>query len=115
MNEFDRDLLIYAAKAAGIQYTISVNGAFLIAPYMNPLTKVSWNPLEDDGDAFRLAVKLNISIGFGIFATQINCEIYDWAEDEVLVEWKEDGRKDPYAATRRAIVRAAAEIGRRMV
>lgn len=98
----DRELLELAAKAAGYwNYTYNC--------YEGP---VSWNPLTDDGDAFRLAVKLNINIGFGIFATQINCEIYDWAEDEVLVEWKENGRKDPLAATRRAIVRAAAEIGK---
>ena len=55
----DRELLALAAKAAGIQYTISENGAFLIAPYTNPLAKVSWNPLQSDGDALRLAVKLN--------------------------------------------------------
>jgi hypothetical protein len=73
-----------------------------------------WNPLTNDGDALRLAVKLEISIAFGVHATTINCEVYDWAEDEVLIDWKEDGRKDPLAATRRAIVRAAAEIGRSM-
>jgi hypothetical protein len=30
------------------------------------------------------------------------------------LEWVDGGRDDPYAATRRAIVRAAAEIGRSM-
>lgn len=51
-----------------------------------------WSPLTDDGDALRLAVKLRIEVcskGMEAFG-------------------------DPYAATRRAIVRAAAEIGRSM-
>jgi hypothetical protein len=98
----DRELLELAAKACGLEEAkmrIEFN---------------QWNPLTDDGDALRLAVKLKISIAFGIHATTINCEVYDWAEDEVLIDWKEDGRKDPYAATRRAITRAAAEIGRSM-
>jgi hypothetical protein len=106
----DRELLELAAKAAGI-------AGFWVDDGLNTgsnATPTVWNPITDDGDALRLAVKLNINIGFGIFATQINCEIYDWAEDEVLIDWKEDGRKDPYTATRRAIVRAAAEIGRNM-
>lgn len=101
----DRELLELAAKAAGIQYTISENGAFLIAPYTNPLAKVSWNPLTDDGDAFRLAVKLRMSVK--------NTEI----RASVIVEhgWvvtTEPHNNDPLAATRRAIVRAAAEIGK---
>lgn len=108
MNEFDRDLLIYAAKAAGIQYTISVNGAFLIAPYMNPLTKVSWNPLEADGDAFRLAVKLGLKLN--VCVTSGSAQVGGIG---TFVEVDFDD--DPLAATRRAIVRAAAEIGRRMV
>ena len=99
----DRELLELAAKAAGRGDHWWVGD-----------THLKWNPLTDDGDALRLAVKLEISIAFGVHATTINCEVYDWAEDEVLIDWKEDGRKDPLAATRRAIVRAAAEIGRSM-
>jgi hypothetical protein len=98
----DKELLELASKACGLEESkmrIEFN---------------QWNPLDDDGDALRLAVKLEISIAFGIHATTINCEVYDWAEDEVLIDWQEDGRKDPLAATRRAITRAAAEIGRSM-
>lgn len=120
----DKEMLEYAAKAAGIKVPtkedypwayIDNHGIHRDISCGGDGTRMShWNPLTDDGDALRLVVKLNISIGFGIFATQINCEIYDWAEDEALVEWKEDGRKDPLAATRRAIVRAAAEVGRKL-
>ncbi len=54
-----------------------------------------WNPLTDDGDALRLAVALGLTARMSY-----NGQDYEAAN------------KDPYAATRRAIVRAAAEIGR---
>jgi hypothetical protein len=64
-----------------------------------------WNPLTDDADALRLAVKLRLVLfleipRIGIGPRMDGPEVYlDEGEDE-------------YAATRRAIVRAAAEIGR---
>ena len=59
-----------------------------------------WNPLTDDGDALRLAVKLRINVE----------PVYVWHGP-----WTNGGTlEDPYAATRRAIVRAAAEIGKEM-
>ena len=60
-----------------------------------------WNPLTDDGDALRLAVKLSIfdSTAFHHYKA---LSLFGTPEH------------DPYAATRRAIVRAAAEIGRAM-
>ena len=63
-----------------------------------------WNPLTDDGDALRLAVKLSITpqnYGCGCIAVSIDGD----------VRCDEMNADDPYAATRRAIVRAAAEIG----
>ena len=53
-----------------------------------------WNPLTDDGDALRLTVKLGIDIS------------------KSQVDYWDKNSTDPYAATRRAIVRAAAEIGK---
>lgn len=53
-----------------------------------------WNPIDSDGDALRLAVHLGIDIA------KVQAKFYDKSST------------DPYAATRRAIVRAAAEIGR---
>jgi hypothetical protein len=67
-----------------------------------------WNPLTDDGDALRLAVKLNLALSIE--------EGQSWAHHVEVFQGspvQHDG-KDPYAATRRAIVRAAAEIGRNM-
>ena len=73
-----------------------------------------WNPLSDDGDALRLAVKLNLSIDTNWYNSDA-C----WLTDKSIVSSfdsveEEPHNDDPYAATRRAIVRAAAEIGRRM-
>jgi hypothetical protein len=58
-------------------------------------------------------VKLNLNIRFD--ATENGPEVHAYAEwhDELSeVEIKEVYERDPYAATRRAIVRAAAEIGK---
>lgn len=65
---------------------------------------VGFSPLTDDGDALRLAVKLlfEIDMGRGCIAIRHSTGI------KIL----EAFNHDPYAATRRAIVRAAAEIGR---
>lgn len=66
-----------------------------------------WNPLTDDGDALRLAVRLNISF---MVASPYSYAGVSFDESEKVCEKHKDS--DPYAATRRAIVRAAAEIGK---
>ena len=60
------------------------------------------NPLERDDLALRLAVKLGL------------LHLDDLNVDCALVDDRHDFQADPYAATRLAIVRAAAEIGRQM-
>ena len=100
----DRELLELAAKAAGIEAAWS-DGEGLVcrndAGY-----RYFWNPLTDDGDALRLAVKLKIDIRPSMCgSSKFRYAVYDgntYGEVD----------SDPYAATRRAIVRAAAEIGR---
>lgn len=105
----DRDLLELAAKAAGLD-THWGNGwqadtMFRSLPRPNsPLVaNVEWNPLTDDGDALRLAVKLGIDTVTGGGRTIAYCQGLQ------ACEYHGD---DPYAATRLAIVRAAAAIGR---
>jgi hypothetical protein len=70
-----------------------------------------WNPLTDDGDALRLAVKLNIwpvrQYDRPIIVVQNGAAYFDELASEPIGD-------DACAATRRAIVRAAAEIGRTM-
>jgi hypothetical protein len=65
---------------------------------------VPWNPLTDDGDALRLAVGLRIDV------VQFDSSVR--ADSPGADDCHESHDSDPYAATRRAIVRAAAEIGR---
>jgi hypothetical protein len=88
----DRELLEAAAKASDIYGTyfdgaISIHtGVFNNGRY--------WNPLEDDGDALRLAVQLNL------------LEKHSFLD--ALREENDVCDGDYFAATRRAIVRAAA-------
>jgi hypothetical protein len=106
----DRELLELAAKAAGIEVTPHPNGK-LLKTLVFLAEGRNWNPLTDDGDSLRLAVKLGIAV---------QCHLHD-GEGYALAGAGQipnavDIRPndDPYAATRRAIVRAAAEIGRNM-
>ena len=57
----DRELLELAAKASG-ELTASWCGND--AYFDGVLSR--WNPLEDDGDALRLAVKLELDVSFGL-------------------------------------------------
>lgn len=98
----DRELLELAAKAAGIKIVSHTTyGPFVGGVHDGEI----WNPLTDDGDALRLAVKLQITV-FQLGATRL-CEDVTGAylSDEV------DAEGDGLAATRRAIVRAAVDIG----
>jgi hypothetical protein len=87
----DRDLLEMAAKAAGLR--VICHASYPQGGVYVDDMEDDWNPLTDDGDALRLAVKLDLTY-------------YDVKEEE----W----HQDRYAATRLAIVRAAAEIGKEM-
>jgi hypothetical protein len=104
----DRELLESAAKAAGIPAPFQVlrDGTWV---FDEPRTK-NWNPLTDDGDALRLAVKLEMRVVSPWQAGGYKRARADHIPTGKDGPWVEDA--DPYAATRRAIVRAAAEIGR---
>ena len=117
----DRELLELAAKACGYDTSHRWNAERLLLdpPVIDlciPNVSTGWNPLIDDGDALRLAVKLGIK---------------EREPVRICIEYQHDGEQaftciehrgettqyhtdDPYAATRRAIVRAAAEIGKAM-
>jgi hypothetical protein len=109
----DRELLELAAKAAGIP--CDKKGPYVERqewqqwfgePGRIELVAVAWNPLTDDGDALRLAVKLHMALTFN---KDGNCHA-EGLNEEYAVECMADS----CAATRRAIVRAAAEIGKSM-
>ena len=109
----DRELFDYAAKAAGIDLIFIGNEPYEVTedwsgdPNDSPQQReVCWNPIIDDGDALRLAVKLQIIVGkYDDYANAAGI-----GNDVDIVIWNHE-EKDPYAATRRAIVRAAAEMG----
>lgn len=106
----DRELMELAAKAAGIAVELRypVN-CFCHAdsPYNG-----AWNPLTDDGDALRLAVRLNIEFACFDDSQKVNAGV--WSEDSKPYDCMTPYNGDKQAATRRAIVRAASEIGRAM-
>lgn len=105
----DREMLSLAAKAEGHAY-----------PWKLPMGfgERDWNPLADDGDALRLALKLGLCIEPYPF--------YSLARHSVIVKQRTRGDQmreanptevvevygtDAAAATRRAIVRSAAAVG----
>ena len=111
----DRELLELAAKAAGYdvvwhETVVSRKGRFGLIEHTKKegfrLNFKQWNPLEEDGDALRLALTLNILVGVGQAWTagsqQYGAMFDGYPEGEL------------FKATRLAIVRAAAEIGESM-
>lgn len=102
----DRELLELAARAAEINALNYCEEGMQLLVVGKPKY---WNPLTDDGDALRLAVKLQIVAGkyddyasAGVIGSCV--EFVVWSHEE----------PDACAATRRAITRAAAAIGESM-
>ena len=102
--ENDRELLELAAKAAGMRVRQWIGS--LVRVDNDGLDAGAWNPLADDGDALRLAVRLGIQIDPRDPETRAFGPVGDRID--------EYHKPDAFFATRRAIVRAAAEIGRAM-
>lgn len=105
----NRELLKLAAKAAGLKVIIAASherGLWIEG------LEDEWNPLTDDGDALRLAVKLRMALSLDspVAGPVGFCRAYPSSSN--LLAMDEWANTDPYAATRRAIVRAAAEIGK---
>lgn len=113
MRNDDRELLELAAKAAGLsgnwQRELDENQENwrFIVPYQNPglATGYYWNPIADDGDALRLAAALKFTVDFESGAV--------WGAGD-LDETRLGHATADEPCMRRAIVRAAAEIGRRI-
>lgn len=110
----DREMVELAAKAAGlkIEFMHEMHPiAFL--DHDSDWPRSMFNPLFDDGDAFRLSVRLKLSV--------LHDESLDGAPVVMVDENPYADHLDEYVcapcslgATRRAIVRAAAEIGKQM-
>jgi hypothetical protein len=115
----DRELLELAAKAAGyivqqhVVYGEHAPGAWVyeagsaLDRYGEPRIFL-WRPRDDDGDAFRLAARLKIDIIYtNIHSPRVHAVRYGAHSTEEV-------HGSSSAATRLAIFRAAAEIGKAM-
>jgi len=111
----DQELLTFAAKAIGrcthpnTRRSLGNWGCDTICVDCNKhIVEDLWEPLTNDGDALKLVVALNMTLQCSYASV--------WVETATPgLEIIENHRnKNAGAATRRAIVRAAAEIGKRM-
>jgi hypothetical protein len=101
----DRELLELAAKAAGYQYEFR-NDLLGLEVWNDDMdNSMFWNPLDDDRQAFRLAVKLRMDVTFN------EIDVMCWPSDGQEGQGEPVNVDDPDAATRRAIVNAAAAMG----
>lgn len=112
MKKTEREMLVLAAKAIGMKIDP-------IDAEHDPKDWEAWNPLADDGDAQRLAVKLRLTVmvwSDGECASAAKTTP-DGVPPPVAGGWQAESTRangDIASATRRAIVRAAAEIGESM-
>lgn len=108
----DHDLLLYAAKAAGIfighshdkSGEITEDGVVVAGSGECDV----WNPLTDDGDALRLAVKLGLIIRPVPEAESV------WVQDGTQKPVSCRNEVDVMKAARYAIVLVAHDIGKAM-
>jgi hypothetical protein len=115
----DKELLELAAKAAGLWNPKDPWNGMLKG------TGQYWNPLNDSADSLRLAIKLKLIIQPYYFYDQrrqqpATATQPGWGMIKDIVgqfpTYSESNQEyDPEVATRRAIVRAAAEVGKSAV
>lgn len=102
-----QELLIHAAAAAHIEWTQATDAG------LHEKSGSLWNPLHDDGAALRLAVRLGMTINppnLELENVSVNWRRPWWCNG-TLFEPIAAPEYDYLAATRRAIVRAAALLG----
>ena len=107
----DREYLELAAKAADMDIAFDLPRATGKVP-LDWDTGEPWNPLTDDGDALRLAARLRLTVGDEDHSVRSMAFAYAGHTD--MPRCYEPSQEDPAAAYRRAIVRAAAQIGEDM-
>ena len=105
----DRELLELAAKAAGVGLVWERNSVTDDIYPVHAEEGFCWDALHDDGDALRIGA----AIGMNLYINKAYClaEIISDSEEPAITA-KEACDGDTLKALRRAIVRAAAEIGK---
>lgn len=113
----DEELLRHAAKAAGyVEPTMYRPKANCLLWVGEESGAALWSPFSDDAEAFDLMVALGISVHHGWTFADEKVPLANVCAQHIpsMIEVGEIKGDDPKAATRRAIVRAAAEIGKNM-
>lgn len=98
----DKELLRLAAKSADIEieWDEALNRWVMPNDEDGWFSIVVWNPLDNSAQAFNLAVKLRLDVLIRGIQTLV-----PYSDTKPVMHGE-----NPYAATRRAIVRAAADI-----
>lgn len=94
----DKELLKMAAMAIG---RLAYDGT----PDISQDGDQEWNPLDDDGDALRLAIALHIDLNFETDCDSVIAGLNHGVKVTAVHQLDDVG-------ARRAIVRAAAQIGK---
>lgn len=108
------ELLRLAAKASGFTTARDADelAAYGVCALMLLGVQSAWSPLTDDGDAFRLSVKLGFCITHWQQQSLAAVLVGYWKTSDEVANIIQPYDNDPLAATRLAIVMAAAEIGK---
>jgi hypothetical protein len=113
LSAADMELLTLAARAIGARAE-AVEGENWMSLYFDDGSHVwSWNPLLHSDDAFNLAIDLGFQV-FPVARTMSGQACAAVASPVGARLAEEVSTLDARAATRRAVTRAAAEIGRAM-
>ena len=107
----DRELLELAAKAAGLRVRTWEGHSGARCAIDDDRHGLMWMPLTDDGDALRLAAKLKIDIEWQATNPFPEPRVEAYQRNDEGTYFCADEHEDDY---RRAIVRAAAAIGKAM-
>jgi hypothetical protein len=103
--EWDEDFEPYHLEDGGMVGTVAV---YSYSGELSGTTSQEWNPLTDDGDALRLAVALRMTVEQYEDQASASTDAGRRLQTSVIGYAVCNG--DPLAATRRAIVRAAAAM-----
>jgi len=117
----DRELLEFAAKAIGLEYEVDSAGAIWYPPAPpddgKAYSQTRFYPNADDAQAFQLMIDLRIDVEFyrsnDVEGDSVGASL---SSGVTCCYCRENTALNPDidSATRRAILRAAAEIGRAM-
>lgn len=109
----DREMLESAANACGFQWRWFGNKLCTVRDF-KVMRHEHWDPLGDDGDALRLAMHLELGVVCkregDTYEKNTSVVTNPYCVNQIRITQPHKGY--PESATRRAIVRAAAEIGK---